>query len=389
MLKNSALVTDGYWRKSLAVVRALSRGGLKVGVGERTFLSPALFSRYARWKYVYPSVTTRPVEFIQWLRETTAKRIFDVLIVSEEETGLLVSQHKEMLSEFIKVPILDYDAMNVARNKFSLISYASNIGIPCPATRLVTSPHNVHKDIGNLQYPIVLKPITGTGARGIQYVDYIGELELKSKSTFERYGDFLIQEYIPGNAYYGVSLLFNRHNQMRSAFVHQKFRQYPVTGGVSTYAVSVKYPQLVELAEGLLKSIGWYGVANVEFKIDQRDNIPKLIEVNPRLWGSLQLAITSGINFPCLLYELALNGDIKPAFEYKAGVRFRWLIQGDLMNFLSNLFQYRRIDPAFFRLYEKDICHAIGSLSDPLPVLGKILSLIDFLTSKEMKKFHA
>jgi len=389
LIKNSVLVTDGYWRKSLAAVRALSGAGLKVGIGERTVFAPALFSRHAHWKYVYPSAVTRPVEFIQWLKETVKKGRFDALIVPEEETALLIAQHKEILCKFIRIAVPDYNTMNFARDKFRLLSHAASVDIPCPVTRLVSSPEDICGCVADMRHPLVLKPVTGTGAHGIHYIHSQKELKFRSKSAFERYGNFLIQEYIPGDEYYGVSLLFNEHNQMRAAFVHQKLRQYPVTGGVSTYAASVKYPRLVTLAEELLKSIGWYGVANVEFKIDKRDNTPRLMEVNPRLWGSLQLAIASGINFPYLLYKLTLEGDVKPVFEYRVGVKFRWLLQGDLMNFLSNLFRYRHIDPAFFRLYEKDTCHAIGSLFDPLPILGKGLSLIDFLTSKEMKKFRA
>ncbi len=198
-----------------------------------------------------------------------------------------------------------------------------------------------------------------------------------------------MQEYIPGGNYYGVSVIFNKKSELRSAFVHQKIRQYPPTGGVSTYAISVKFPELVELTEALLKPLRWYGVANVEFKIDARDNTPKLMEANPRLWGSLQLAISSGINIPYMLYQLALEGDIKPAFNYKTGVKLRWFLHGDAMHFLWNFCKLKGNSPNILKLFEKGNHHAIWSPSDPLPMLGNILSLFDFLTSKEMKRFHS
>jgi len=236
---------------------------------------------------------------------------------------------------------------------------------------------------------LVFKPIVGTGARDVRYAYNFKDLEQFSKDMFRKYSNFLLQEYIPGDDYYGVSVIFNATNELRSAFVHKKIRQYPITGGVSTYAVSVHYPELVELSEKILRSIGWYGVANIEFKVDSRNGRPKLIEINPRLWGSLHLATESGINFPYLLYELAVTGDIKPKFDYREGVKFRWLLQGDLMSFFSRLIKHGDIDQSFFKFYEKNIHYAVLSLRDPLPAFGKALSLLDYIFSDEMKKFHA
>lgn len=380
-------VTDGFWRKSLAVVRALAKEGLGVGIGERTILAPALFSKYVRNRYIYPSVELYPDKFLDWLVRLVKIGKFDVLIVPEEGTALLIAKNRERLTKFIRMPLAKFEAMNFLRNKFSLISHARNLGLPCPDTKLISRASDISSKSCQ-KFPLVLKPVNGSGGHGIQYIFRDSELMLMAEKTLSKFGKLLVQDYIPGNEYYGVSVIFNEHNQMRSAFVHRKLRQYPVSGGASTYAVSVKYPKLVELTEALLKPLSWYGVANVEFKIDERDNIPKLMEANPRLWGSMQLAISSGINIPYLLYKLALEGDIKPEFDYKTGIKFRWFMHGDSMHFLSNLFKFKKNDSNILKLFEKNNCHAIWSLTDPLPELGNILSLFDYMTSKELKKFR-
>lgn len=387
-MADKVFVTDGYWRKTLAVVRALAVKGLKIGSGERTPFAPALFSRYVRQKYVYPSVTLRPAKFIAWLEKTVKKDKYDVLITPEEETELLIAANKVKVEQFIKVAIPDYEKILYVRDKFQVLKQADKLSVSAPDTDCVSSFKNIKNNLNGLQYPLVLKPRIGTGAKGIRYMRNNDDFEHLEKGLFEKYGDFLIQEYIPGDEYYGVSVIFNKKSKLRSAFVHKKIRQYPVTGGVSTYAVSVKYSRLVELAERILEPIGWYGVANIEFKIDKRNNVPKLMEVNPRFWGSLHLAVKSGINFPYLLYQLALTGDIDTAFDYREGIKLRWLVQGDLLSFASSLAKKHAIDWEFFKFYEKDMHYAILSLSDPLPVLGKILSLIDYCTSKEMRRFH-
>lgn len=388
-LNNRALITDGIWRKSLAAVRGLAASGVKVDVGERTWMAPALFSRYVDRRYVYPSREKDSEGFLDWLKLTIQLNNYDVLITPEEETSILVAQHLSDLSPYIRIPLAQYEKLNFIRNKFTLLTNAKKIGISCPNTSMINTLGDIDQNIQKYSFPLVLKPVIGTGGRGICYALNKDTCYVHYNNMCKKHGSFLMQEYVPGNDYYGVSVIFNKHNKMRCAFVHKKLRQYPISGGASTYAVAVKYPKLVEIAEALLTSVGWYGSANIEFKIDQRDNIPKLMEVNPRLWGSLQLAISSGINIPYLLYQLAVHDDIPPHFEYKTDIKFHWFMHGDFMNFISNLFIKKRIELGVFNLFEKNSCHATWSISDPAPFLGLALSLVDYLTSDEMKKFRS
>lgn len=388
-ISKSALVTDGIWRKSIAVVRALANSGIKVAAGERTWMAPALLSRSVSHRYIYPSIEKDAEGFLNWLKLTIKSNEYDVLITPEEETSLLVARHLPELSPHIRIPLAQYEKLIFARNKFNLLTHAQKQGIFCPNTLMSGSSENATLCARDLSFPLVLKPNIGTGAKGIQYVPTKDTFDVQYNDMNKRYKAFLMQEYIPGNDYYGVSVIFNERNQMRCAFVHKKLRQYPITGGASTYAISVKYPKLVEIAEALLVSIGWYGSANIEFKIDQRDNAPKLMEVNPRLWGSLQLSIASGLNIPYLLYQLAVKGDIQPHFEYQAGVKFRWFMHGDFMNFITNLTAKRKFNLDVFNLFEKNNCHATWSSSDPLPFLGLPLALFDYLTSDEMKRYRS
>ena len=388
MPKNTALVTDGMWRKSLATVRGLAHGGVKVSVGERTWMASALFSRYADKRFIYPSVTLFPEKFLDWLEGKVKTGRYDVLITPEEDTCSLVWQNFSRFSPYVRFPLADHEAFLLARDKFKLLAYARSLGVACPSTRLIQTKEDFSQGIQDISYPLVLKPVIGTGGRGMFYLFSPSDLNGQFKHMKERYSDFLMQEYIPGNKYYGVSLIFNRKNQMRSAFVHKKLRQFPVAGGASTYAVSVEYPELVALAEALLQGIGWHGPANIEFKIDARDGKPRLMEVNPRLWGAVQLAIASGINVPYLLYQLAMTEDIPPTFKYTTGIKFRTLFPGDWMHFFSKLSTEKKADFDVFRLFDKEACHATWSYTDPLPFVGQSLSLLDYFTSEELGKFR-
>ncbi|HTZ18146.1 MAG TPA: ATP-grasp domain-containing protein, partial [Dissulfurispiraceae bacterium] len=170
--------------------------------------------------------------------------------------------------------------------------------------------------------------------------------------------------------------------EIRASFVYKRLRSYPVAGGPSTLRVSVKRDDLADIAGHLMKSLAWTGIAHAEFKIDRRDGRPKLLEVNPRFWGSLSLAIESGVDFPFLLYKMAMQGDVDPVHEYCSGVMTRWLIPGDIMHFMRNPERFR-LQPGFFDFSAKD---DIISVSDPLPTLGRVLSVFTLFSDREMRE---
>ena len=151
---------------------------------------------------------------------------------------------------------------------------------------------------------------------------------------------------------------------------------------------SIKRPDLVRLGIKLLKLMKWYGVAMVEFKEDPRDGIAKLMEVNPRFWGSLQLAVFSGVDFPYLIYRMAKGESFEPVLTYGVGRRCRWLLPGDLFHFLWNPNRFH-LSPPFFDFFHENTCYDIISREDPWPVLGRVLTLLVLLYDRDMRRFLA
>jgi predicted ATP-grasp superfamily ATP-dependent carboligase len=138
------------------------------------------------------------------------------------------------------------------------------------------------------------------------------------------------------------------------------------------------------MAFTLLKALDWFGVAMVEFKLDPRDNTPKLMELNPRFWGSLALAIEAGVNFPYLLLRMARGENIKPVEHYQIGKKCRWLLPGDILNFIHNP-ERMRLVPDFFDFWDKSTAYDILSVRDPMPVIGRFLTPLTFLYDRDMK----
>jgi hypothetical protein len=142
--------------------------------------------------------------------------------------------------------------------------------------------------------------------------------------------------------------------------------------------------ELVAGSASLLRQLDMQGPAMVEFKVDSRDGKPKLMEVNGRFWGSLQLAIDAGIDFPLLYTQLIQGVQIDPAFRYRSGVQSRWLL-GDFDSFMIDLFSnarekcffYPRLTPLgslvrFLRFFGSDLHYDVLSLDDPGPGWNEI-----------------
>jgi predicted ATP-grasp superfamily ATP-dependent carboligase len=145
----------------------------------------------------------------------------------------------------------------------------------------------------------------------------------------------LVQERIPGHGM-GVFVLADR-GRIVARFAHRRLREKPPTGGVSVLRESIAVPEPVSApAERLVEALAWHGVCMIEFRVDARDATPYLMEINPRFWGSLQLAIDAGVDFPLLLYRLASGDPPPPVESYRLGVRCRWLL-GDLDHLLIRL----------------------------------------------------
>jgi predicted ATP-grasp superfamily ATP-dependent carboligase len=381
--KPKVFVTDAQMRSSLAVIRSLGRKGLEVTGGEETRFTTGFFSKFCEHSVVYPTTKKDEDKFVTYMKELVNDNEYDVIFPMTDDTVIPIVKHKKEFSKHTIVPFPDYEILVNAIDKSKTLRVAMENGIPCPETHFINTLSDLEEIRNNLSYPIIIKPAKGYGARGVALCKSEEDLEHKSKEVFATHGPLLAQEYIPHGDELGVYALFNFDSEPRAVTVQRRIRSYPVSGGPSTLRESIKNPKLVEIAFKLLKILDWQGVAMVEFRVDPRDNTPKLMEINPRFWGSLQLSIFSGVDFPYLLYKLVTEGDIEPVMDYKRGVKCRWMLPGDIFWFLSapnkigNLREFCR----FRTNYD------IISLEDPGPTFGFMLATVRYLFDREMWKF--
>jgi predicted ATP-grasp superfamily ATP-dependent carboligase len=382
------LVTDAKQRKSVPIIRSLGRRGIPVVAGDDSRFSMGFFSKYCTESWVYPAPDKQPEQFVDWLLTKARAGAFEVLYAIDERTLDVLTRYHEEISRYVSFPAVNYATYSKARNKWNTITLAQSLGIPCPKTLGLDSLENLPQAAKKLTFPVVIKPWHSSGSRGLAYIKSAGELEEACERIHKGYGGFLLQECIPpGGDTLGVEVLMHWDGQPRATFVHRRLREYPIAGGPSTLRESLAYPELIELGSRLLQAMGWAGVAMVEFKVDPRDGVPKLMEVNPKFWGSIALPIAAGVDFPYLLYQMATKGDVEPVTSYDVGVRCRWLIPGDILHFIHNPNRFR-MNPGFFKFWDDKMHYDLISMDDPGPLWGMFCAALILLFKRDFWRHY-
>lgn len=325
------LVLDAAQRSALAVTRSLGKVA-HITTAEAAPLALAGASRFSTNFVQCPSPEYEPSAFLQWIIAFCRENRFDWVIPVTEITSQLLLMNEANLSS-LKLPFADYATVMRLANKGHLVELANSLGIPCPSSQLFASSDAL--DTHSLKFPCVLKPCLSkifegnhwiaTSVRVLHSKEDLDKVLLKD--AYLKNYPFMIQEFIPGHGA-GVFCLYN-HGKPAAFFAHQRLREKPPQGGISVFSQSVAIdPLLKKYAMQLLESVRWHGVAMVEYRIAP-DGTPYLMEVNTRFWGSLQLAIDAGVDFPQLLIQMDKNCDTSPVNEYRIGQRLRWVL-GDI-----------------------------------------------------------
>lgn len=386
MAAANCLLLGGDENECLPVLENLYRHGVPVTVASPRWLSLGFFSRYPRARDLCPDPNRAPDQFIDWVEDKIRDGRYPVTLVCGETATWLLSQARDRLSPHTHLPLVDAVHFLLCRDKAQTMKAAARLGVPTPKTYY---PEEDGIDAVANQiptYPVVLKPCISNGARGISFPRDAKELrELYARSHSE-YGACIVQEFIPHTGtQYKVEILLDRDQKVLATGVYDKPRFYPPTGGSSTLNSTVERPDLIATATSLLQGISWYGIADCEFIIDPRDGVPKLMEVNPRFPRSIKILVAAGLDFPYMLYRLALGLSGRPQFDYRKKLYMRYFLS-DCVWFLRSP-ERLRARPSFFWFVGRNLRYEIFSMSDPAPALAFLLWNLWRMLSPRERKF--
>jgi predicted ATP-grasp superfamily ATP-dependent carboligase len=358
-----AIVLDGNQRSALAVVRSLGSRGVPVHVADSVPRSLAASSRFCTSDRAYPNAAERPDEFVEWLEEAGRRHPQAVLLPMTDLTVPLVLQAGARL-QALRTALPALEAYEAVSDKYQLYKLAQELGIKAPATLILTRGNLPSIPDLPMSYPAVVKPrrsatrvASGILKRPVRYAATPAELKrIAEAELLDDEDELLVQEYVSGFGA-GVFALYDRGESL-FYFAHRRLREKPPSGGISVLCESAPLSaDAVATARRLLDSLRWHGVAMVEFKIDAAGQ-SWLIEINARFWGSLQLAVDCGADFPWFLYQIASGGRPPIPEQYRVGDRLRWWL-GDLDNLYARLRDSRWTPTALHK------ARAIGEFLSP------------------------
>ena len=378
MKKIDVLVTDGNYKHTYVILKSLCSKGLNVGVLVNSVFNVS-FLTFLPVKKIFvksdiisdPSINNLEKyknEVINILKHFSV----DVLMPVGNNANYCFSTFREELLLYAKLTLPDVSSMEIAQNKVETFQFAKINNFLIPKTYFPDDKIDIDYIEKNIGYPCVLKK-TNFSESGVYYCHNKDELHSKFstyKSKKNSLSPPIIQDLIKGTGY-GFFALFE-HGKCKNFFMHERIHELPVTGGSSTMAKSIYNEDLFNQGVKILEELKWHGIAMVEFKKDIKDGKFKLIEINPKFWGSLELSILAGIDFPYLLYLLSKGMD-SPSLKYKKDIVFRWTLPNDLIW----SFQVSKAERKKFRDFKKkNKIHSNWNLKDPLVFLYYLFYLL-------------
>jgi predicted ATP-grasp superfamily ATP-dependent carboligase len=366
------LLTNGAYKQTLAIARSLGAAGYEVGIVSHHALSVSFFSKYCRYRHIIAQ-TDDGEKYVTQVLAILKKQPYDIVLpVGYPVTGWL-AEHAEDIRPFAKLPLAELSAFKIFENKQLTHDLAQQLGIPVPKTFVPTTIQEATECLNQLDFPIVFKKVM-EGKNRMAYAQTATEFY----SFFEIFQTtneaFVVQEFISGQGA-GYFALYDKGRIVQD-FMHVRLREYPVEGGASCFAESIDNEQLRAYGQRILNATHWHGVAMVEFKYDAKGQ-PRLLEVNPKFWGSYDLCVAAGADFavPYIKMTLAETLEVPPQSRlyrdvpYKRGVRLSWLMNGDLLNGIE-----RGKVGEIMRDFFKNKTHSNLTWRDPCASLFLILS---------------
>ncbi len=377
------LITDTQNRNAVALIRAFGKMGLTIYAGDCERISTGFFSRFVSGRTVYPDPIRNENRFLEHLLAFIQKEKIEIVFPIVEKTILAIAKNKYRFDRQTKLPIADYKTLLKAADKAYTFKIAHKIGIPIPKTYF---PENV-SDLGSINhFPVILKPRFSSGSRGLTFCKNKSELMNAFHANILKYNGVIVQEYIPTadqeNCEFDWYGIYDWNSILKSHGCFRRLRTYPINSGPSTFKESVEHRQINEIAKKILDYLNWQGLVQLDFRIDSRDNIPKLMEINPRTWASIEHSIRIGMDVPRMWLNLALGNPIPKGPPIRTGIKSRWLLPGDILWFLSAKKNLNNIK-AFFSF--RGVDYELINKGDIKPIFGFLLAAFMYFIRKDKR----
>ncbi|WP_415379372.1 ATP-grasp domain-containing protein [Halosimplex sp. TS25] len=302
---DAVVVPADHGGSSLACIRSLSRLGLTVIGVASSESAPALASRHCDESHVAPSPGTDLDGYRDALFDLADRPAVRTVVPLYEPDIYALASDRAAFADRVATPWVDSDRLRRAQDRRELFAIAESADVPVPETSLLRERDDWSgRAVVKPRYTFVIED--GGVAYPEVHVTDPGERPDVEALVDEMGHEPIVQSHVPDGGEYGFFAVCDGGDPVRT-FQHRRVRSYSYDGGASVYREAVDVPELAEAGQKLLSALDWHGPAMVEFRRDRRDGRFKLLEVNPRFWGSLPLAVAAGVDFPAVYYRLGIG----------------------------------------------------------------------------------
>ncbi len=314
---NKILVIGDDLRSFLAIARSLGRKGYEVHAAPFDFSSPALSSRYIRAIHRLPRYAMAPAAWLTAMQELIATHQYALIIPCGDHHLLPLVAHRDTLDARIAVP--NDAALDVFFDKVKTRDVAVACGVPIAQGGPVSDAL-----IDQIGLPFALKPrqsvmLDSIARRGeVKIIRTAAERAAWVPQAASAEGYF-VEAFFAGDGV-GVSVLAE-HGRIVLAFQHRRLAETSEAGGSSSRVSEALNPDMLRAATAMCAAVAYHGVAMFEFRHNPQTRAFVLLEVNARFWGSLPLAVASGVDFPAALAEMLIQGAASATTGYSQGVK--------------------------------------------------------------------
>lgn len=327
MIKNYVDAVVGFPREvsGFSIIRSLFEKKISIGVYDSNAKSAGLHIKGLNFSTLVPAPEKDETNFIEELLRIGDPQKRPVLIDLESAAIEIIGRYQKEVRKRYRLVLSPQDVLDIALDKAKTFQFFSDYKLSPPKTTIVENEESI-TTWGN-HYPAVFKPRRGKGGRGqvvvkssLEALNFLNTVQSKSD-------EYILQEWVPGPVtnLFTCGLLCAPGGKVRGIFSGQRLgvvQTSKIPEGVTSYARSVRVPEILDVVAKFAEKTGWEGMAEFEFKKDDRDGRYKILEINPRFWAWVQLPVSCGVDFPKLYYSIAMHGDCNPQFQFKENVYY-------------------------------------------------------------------
>lgn len=372
MSRRVLLTEHGLNRGALAASRSLARAGWSVGVASSGLASVVSASRFVRTHHELPVAVTDPRAFADAVAGLVEAHGYELVFGVDDGQVLALSEHAARVGAVVPHP--SHASVRRALDRLELSRAAERAGLAAPRTRLAEPGEVPTGEVVVKARSYLALVADGVFSRVETSAGDRDALGATVAAVQAAGGEAIVQERIRGDLI-AVTVLVDRGGRVVGEHQQISPAVWPPEAGVSTRAATVAVDRgLMAGVERLLAELDWFGLAQVQFLVPP-GGAPHLIDLNPRFYGSLELAIRAGADFPVAWADLATGAGPGARVVSRPGVRYQWL-GGDVRRALAQRQGGLPADLARTGAWALGSAHALWAVRDPEPRVRRMARLL-------------